>query len=70
MSSISLHLSTNSTLEAQNPRRDTGIPTVSAGLGLGGYSDYRLPTICWTSILHGFMSSKFVLLSLPDVAYG
>ena len=32
MSSISLNLLTNSTLEAQNPRRDTSIPTVIAGL--------------------------------------
>ena len=32
MYSISLHLSTNLTLEAQNPRRGTSIPTVSAGL--------------------------------------
>ena len=34
MSSISLNLLTNSTLEAQNPRRDTSIPTVSAGLAI------------------------------------
>ena len=32
MSSISLHLSTNSTSETQNPRRVTSIPSVSAGL--------------------------------------
>ena len=32
MSSISFNLSTNSTLESQNPRRDTSIPTVIAGL--------------------------------------
>ena len=34
MSSVSLNLLTNSTQETQNPRRDTSIPSVSAGLVL------------------------------------
>ena len=42
MSSISLNLSTNSTLEAQNHRRDTSIPSVGAGLALPGSANHDL----------------------------
>ena len=36
MSSIKLNLLTKNNLEPQNPRRDTSIPSVSAGLGDSG----------------------------------
>ena len=36
MSSIRLNLLTKNNLEAQNPRSDTSIPSVSAGLREGG----------------------------------
>ena len=58
-SSISLNLSTNLTLEAQNPRRDTIILSVSAVSGVGGWqSDLPVHFLVLKILNILFISSK------------
>ena len=67
MSSISLNLSTNSTQETPNPRRDSSIPSVSAGLPLAGQKKvFRNKTRCQPFPPGAQLSGLFVGLEVKN----